>query len=83
MIYDSGEDWRAAPHKRVMLFGMSGLGKTHLSALLRAKHILDNWPAYAHRFVKVMPVDYRRALEQMQARYKTTERKGVSVAVGY
>ncbi len=49
----------------------------------RAKHILDNWPAYAHRFVKVMPVDYRRALEQMQARYKTTERKGVSVAVGY
>ena len=36
MIYRSGADWRAAPHKRVMLFGMSGLGKTHLANMLRA-----------------------------------------------
>ena len=35
MIYDSGADWRAAPHKRVMVFGMSGLGKTHLASMLR------------------------------------------------
>lgn len=35
MIYESGADWRAAPHKRVMLFGMSGLGKTHLASMLR------------------------------------------------
>ena len=27
-------------------------------------------------------VDYRRALEQMQARFRATERKGISVAVG-
>ena len=33
-------------------------------------------------FVKVMPVDYRRALEQMQARWRPTERQGISVAVG-
>ncbi|WP_112323139.1 ATPase [Oceanibium sediminis] len=28
-------DWNAAPNKRVALFGMSGLGKTHLSDMLR------------------------------------------------
>jgi hypothetical protein len=35
MIYSSGANYLAAPRKRVLLFGMSGLGKTHLSALLR------------------------------------------------
>ncbi len=35
MIYESAEAWRRAPDKRVMLFGMSGLGKTYLSSLLR------------------------------------------------
>ena len=35
MIYASGADYLAAAHKRVLLFGMSGLGKTHLSTLLR------------------------------------------------
>jgi hypothetical protein len=29
-----------------------------------------------------MPVDYRRALAQMQAPRKATERPGISVAVG-
>ncbi|KAA9009076.1 ATPase [Histidinibacterium aquaticum] len=35
MIYASPSDWRAAPEKRVLFFGMSGLGKTRLAALLR------------------------------------------------
>lgn len=35
MIYSSGQDWRDAPNKRVVLFAMSGLGKTHLSNMLR------------------------------------------------
>jgi glutamate synthase (NADPH/NADH) large chain len=39
----------------------------------RAKQILDNWSAYAPRFVKVMPVDYRRALEKMQKTKTQTE----------
>ena len=30
------------------------------------KRILDNWAAYLPKFVKVMPVDYRRALMEMQ-----------------
>lgn len=29
------EEWRATPQKHVLLFGMSGLGKTHVSNLLR------------------------------------------------
>lgn len=35
MIYATREEWRAAPEKRVLLYAMSGLGKTHVSNLLR------------------------------------------------
>ncbi|MGY3436575.1 MULTISPECIES: ATPase [unclassified Marinovum] len=35
MLYSSADDWRAAPQKRVLFFGMSGLGKTHVSNTLR------------------------------------------------
>ena len=49
----------------------------------RAGVILDNWGAFLPKFVKVMPVDYRRALEEMQAKWRATERTGISVAVGY
>ncbi|HKG81859.1 MAG TPA: glutamate synthase-related protein, partial [Beijerinckiaceae bacterium] len=32
----------------------------------RAKEILDNWSVVRHRFVKVMPVEYRRALKDIE-----------------
>jgi len=48
----------------------------------RATSILEHWNDYVGKFVKVMPVDYRRALEQMQARWRPTERQSISVAVG-
>lgn len=48
MIYSSGDDYLRSPHKRVLLFGMSGLGKTHLSNMLRSE---GNWFHYS--------VDYR------------------------
>ena len=35
MIYTSAQDWTRARQKRVLIFGMSGLGKTHVSNLLR------------------------------------------------
>jgi hypothetical protein len=35
MFYKTADAWRRAPAKRVLLFGMSGLGKTHVSNLLR------------------------------------------------
>jgi glutamate synthase (NADPH/NADH) large chain len=31
-----------------------------------ARDILDNWNQFLPKFVKVMPVDYRRALEEMK-----------------
>ncbi len=48
MIHASGSDYLAARAKRVMLFGMSGLGKTYLSNLLRDQ---GSWFHYS--------VDYR------------------------
>ena len=48
MIYTSAADYLNAPQKRVLLFGMSGLGKTHLSGMLRDR------AAYFH-----YSVDYR------------------------
>ncbi len=35
MIYQTGKDYLAATRKRVLLFGMSGLGKTYLAHMLR------------------------------------------------
>ncbi|MEO0359865.1 MAG: ATPase [Pseudomonadota bacterium] len=35
MIYQSAKDWRDAPQKAVALIGMSGVGKTRISAMLR------------------------------------------------
>ena len=48
MIYSSAQDWHDAPHKRVALIGMSGLGKTHISSMLRKS---GDWFHYS--------VDYR------------------------
>ncbi|MEM9344122.1 MAG: ATPase [Pseudomonadota bacterium] len=48
MVYESAESWRNAPQKRVCLFGMSGLGKTHISNMLRET---GSWFHYS--------VDYR------------------------
>jgi hypothetical protein len=48
MLYPDGPAFLRAPHKRVMLFGMSGLGKTTLSNMLREA---GDWFHYS--------VDYR------------------------
>jgi glutamate synthase (NADPH) large chain len=38
----------------------------HYTGSMRAKEILDNWADYRAKFRKVMPVEYRRALEDME-----------------
>jgi glutamate synthase (NADPH/NADH) large chain len=48
----------------------------------RGKAILGAWDSYRSKFVKVMPIEYRRALQQLQAKTRATERPEVSVAVG-
>ncbi|MBI5450179.1 MAG: glutamate synthase large subunit [Gammaproteobacteria bacterium] len=47
---------------------LKGLIEKHLhyTNSARAREILDHWNRYLPRFVKVMPVDYRRALLDMQ-----------------
>jgi glutamate synthase (NADPH/NADH) large chain len=40
----------------------------HYTGSTRAKEILDNWAEYRGKFVKVMPVEYRRALAEMHAK---------------
>ncbi len=56
----------------------------HFTDSDRARHILDNWETYLPKFVKVMPVDYRRALLERQARNENKDKEGnrVGVAVG-
>jgi len=48
MRYPDAASWRDAPEKRVLVYGMSGLGKTHMSTLLRAS---GDWFHYS--------IDYR------------------------
>ena len=47
MIYETPEDWLAARHRRVALFGMSGLGKTRIAAMLREE---GDWFHYSVDF---------------------------------
>ena len=54
----------------------------HYTGSARAKEILDNWAAYLPKFVKVMPVEYRRALLEMQAKNSAAEHEGVNTSVG-
>ncbi len=59
-----------------ILADMSGKDEERLMQLInnhltytgsaRAKAILDDWATYRTKFVKVMPVEYRRALREME-----------------
>ena len=42
----------------------------HYTGSTVAQRILDDWDTYLLKFVKVMPVDYRRALTEMQALHR-------------
>ena len=48
MLYSTAKEWRDATRRKVLVFGMSGLGKTHLSGLLRGN---GDWFHYS--------IDYR------------------------
>ncbi|NDV97949.1 ATPase [Salipiger sp. PrR002] len=48
MLYNTAAEWRDAPRKHVVLFAMSGLGKTHVSSMLRQS---GDWFHYS--------IDYR------------------------
>jgi glutamate synthase (NADPH/NADH) large chain len=48
----------------------------HYTGSARARAILDDWATYLPKFVKVMPVEYRRALEEM-ARRQMADKTGL------
>jgi glutamate synthase domain-containing protein 3 len=48
----------------------------HYTGSARAKLILDNWATYLPKFVKVMPIEYRRALEEI-ARQQRADKDGL------
>lgn len=54
MLYPTAQAWREAPHKRVLIFAMSGLGKTHVSEMLAEQ---GGWFHYS--------VDYRIGTRHM------------------
>jgi glutamate synthase (NADPH/NADH) large chain len=54
----------------------------HCTGSRRAKVILENWHEFLPKFVKVMPVEYRRALQEMQAKARDTRRPDVSLTMG-
>ncbi len=53
----------------------------HYTNSARARTILERWDEYLPKFVKIMPVDYRRALEQMKLS-RTTARLADSATGG-
>ena len=62
-MYPTKEEWLMAKNKKVVLFGMSGLGKTHISNMLRNS---GQWYHYS--------IDYRIGTrymgEQIEDSYK-------------
>ncbi|MEQ6203847.1 ATPase [Sulfitobacter sp. HNIBRBA2951] len=59
MLYPDADSWHAAPRKSVLLFGMSGLGKTHVSKALVQQ---GDWFHYS--------VDYRIGTSGMHGHIK-------------
>ena len=48
----------------------------------KAKMILDSWPGMVSKFVKVMPLDYKRVLAEREAAEKKANREKEGVAHG-
>ncbi|WP_210092277.1 ATPase [Ruegeria sp. HKCCSP346] len=71
MIYNSAEDWRTASRKKVLFFGMSGLGKTYVSNILRDS---GNWFHYS--------IDYRIGTRYM-GEYITDNAKAEAMKVPF
>nr|WP_321253255.1 ATPase [uncultured Ruegeria sp.] len=71
MIYKSAKDWREAARKKVLFFGMSGLGKTYVSNVLRDS---GDWFHYS--------IDYRIGTRYM-GEYITDNAKAQAMKVPF
>ncbi|MFS4583258.1 ATPase [Phaeobacter sp. C3_T13_0] len=71
MLYSSADEWRNTAHKRVLFFGMSGLGKTYISNILRGA---GSWFHYS--------IDYRIGTRYM-GEYITDNAKAEAMKVPF
>jgi hypothetical protein len=71
MIYSSAQEWRDSPRKKVLFFGMSGLGKTYVSNILRDQ---GDWFHYS--------IDYRIGTRYM-GEYITDNAKAEAMKVPF
>lgn len=71
MIYNSAKDWQGAARKKVLFFGMSGLGKTYVSNVLRDS---GDWFHYS--------IDYRIGTRYM-GEYITDNAKAEAMKVPF
>ncbi len=71
MIYTSAQDWRTATQNKVLFFGMSGLGKTYVSNILRDA---GDWFHYS--------IDYRIGTRYM-GEYITDNAKAEAMKVPF
>jgi glutamate synthase (NADPH/NADH) large chain len=72
---DVGANLELETHGKVKVDHLAGNDEATIRGLIqrhllftgseRARRILENWAAYLPRFVKVMPIEYRRALAEM------------------
>ncbi len=80
---DAGANLELETHGKVSIDHLAGKDEATIKALIqrhllftgseRARRILENWAAYLPRFVKVMPIEYKRALGEMA---QEQERRG-------
>ena len=54
----------------------------NLTGSAKAAEILKDWDNFRSRFVKVMPVEYRKALQKMQEQANSDQNPDASMAVG-
>jgi glutamate synthase (NADPH/NADH) large chain len=84
---DAGATGELESHGKVQIDHLAGNDEATIKSLIqrhllytgseRARRILENWATYLPRFVKVMPIEYRRALGEMA---KEQARRGETAA---
>jgi len=87
----AGTNGELETHGKVRIDHVGGSDDAMLKSLIqrhllftgseRARVILENWTAYLSRFVKVMPLEYRRALAEMAEEQAKREPSALNVPV--
>jgi glutamate synthase (NADPH/NADH) large chain len=88
---DSGSNGELETHGKVQIDHVAGHDDATLKGIIqrhllftgsdRARRVLENWAAYLPKFVKVMPLEYRRALTEMAQEQARREQPAARVEV--